>query len=64
MAQNPKLKVIFIPRGEALDEDSLDILAELAEENDFDIWIAKVDSSGKMGVVIEDGMVAADLQTD
>ncbi len=59
MAQNPKLRVIFIPHGEALDDDSLDILAEMAEQNDFDIWIAKVDSSGKVGVVIEDGMVAA-----
>ncbi len=59
MAQNPKLRVIFIPHGEALDEDSMEILAEMAEQNDFDIWIAKVDSSGKVGVVIEDGMVAA-----
>lgn len=58
MAQNPKLRVIFIPHGEALDEDSLEIVAELAEENDFDVWIAKVDSSGKVGIVIEDGMVA------
>ncbi len=59
MAQNPKLRVIFIPHGEALDDDSMEILAEMAEQNDFDIWIAKVDSSGKVGVVIEDGMVAA-----
>lgn len=59
MAQNPKLRVIFIPHGEALDDDSLDILAEMAEQNDFDIWIAKVDNSGKVGVVIEDGMVAS-----
>ena len=31
MAQNPKLRVIFIPHGEALDDDSRHILAEIAD---------------------------------
>jgi predicted ATP-dependent endonuclease of OLD family len=58
MAANPKLRVLCIRHGEALDEDGLKILAELAEENDFQIWMARVDSSGKVGIVLEDGMIA------
>jgi DNA repair exonuclease SbcCD ATPase subunit len=57
MAANPKLRVLCIRRGEALDEEGLKILANLAEERDFQLWITRVDSSGKVGVVLEDGMV-------
>ena len=57
MAANPKLRVIRILHGEALDEDSLAIIAKMAEENDFQVWMAKVDSTGKVGIVMEDGMV-------
>ena len=54
---NPKLRVLRILHGEAMDDDSLKILADMAEEHDFQIWMAKVDSSGKVGIVLEDGMV-------
>lgn len=57
MAANPKLRVIRILHGEALDEDSLAIIAKMAEEHDFQVWMAKVDSTGKVGIVMEDGMV-------
>ena len=57
MAANPKLRVIRILHGEALDDDSLAIIAKMAEENDFQVWMAKVDSSGKVGIVMEDGMI-------
>jgi DNA repair exonuclease SbcCD ATPase subunit len=59
MALNPKMRVMRIPHGEALDESGLAILAQLAEENDFQIWMARVDSSGKVGLVLEDGMIVA-----
>lgn len=57
MAANPKLRVLCIRHGEALDDDGRKMLAELAEKRDFQLWITRVDSSGKMGVVLEDGMV-------
>jgi DNA repair exonuclease SbcCD ATPase subunit len=63
MAANPKLRVLRVMHGEALDEDSLSILAEMAEKNDFQIWMAKVDSSGKVGIVMEDGMVKTEAET-
>jgi hypothetical protein len=57
MAANPKLRILCIRRGEALDDQGLKMLAKLAEERDFQLWITKVDTSGKVGVVLEDGMV-------
>ena len=60
MAANPKLRIIRILHGEALDEDSLQILASMAEEHDYQIWMARVDSSGKVGIIMEDGMVKED----
>lgn len=60
MAANPELRILRILHGEALDDDSLKIIADMAEEHDFQIWIAKVDSSGKVGIVMEDGMIKAE----
>ena len=60
MAANPQLRVIRIMHGEALDSQNLAMLAKMAEENDYQIWVAKVDDSGKCGLVMEDGMVKSE----
>jgi hypothetical protein len=60
MATNPKLRVLPIWRGEALDEDNLAMMEQLCEENDFQVLMARVDSSGEVGVVMEDGVVVAE----
>ena len=57
MAGNPKLRVLPIWRGEALDDDNLVMLGELAEKHDFYVLMLKVDSSGTCGIVMEDGEV-------
>ena len=62
MASNPKLRVIRIRDGSLLDENALKLVAELAHDKDYPIWIERVDSSGKIGVVLEDGEVKADNQ--
>lgn len=59
MAANPKLRILCIRHGEALDESGLKTIAELAKENDFQVWMARVDTSGKVGIVMEDGSIAA-----
>jgi hypothetical protein len=56
--------VIRISDGSLLDSDSLALLAEMATEGDYQIWIEMVDSTGKVGISIEDGAVAADNQTE
>jgi DNA repair exonuclease SbcCD ATPase subunit len=57
MAANPKVRVIRIQDGSLLDEDSLRAVAEMAKGNDYQVWIEKVDTSGTVGIVIEDGHV-------
>lgn len=59
MAMNPELRVIRIDQGEALDKAGLKHIAALAAQNDYQIWMSRVDESGTAGVIIEDGMVKA-----
>jgi ABC-type dipeptide/oligopeptide/nickel transport system ATPase component len=57
MAANPKLRVIRIQDGSLLDEDSLAAIATMAKAGDYQVWIETVSDDGKVGIVIEDGMV-------
>jgi DNA repair exonuclease SbcCD ATPase subunit len=57
MAANPKIRVIRIQDGSLLDDDSLAAVAEMAKANDYQVWIERVSTDGKVGIVIEDGMV-------
>lgn len=57
MAANPKLKVLRIQDGSLLDANSMKLLADMAAAADYQIWIERVDTSGKVGVVMEDGAV-------
>lgn len=59
MAMNPELRVIRISDGSLLDDDNLRVIQEMAGEKDFQVWIEKVDSSGKVGFYIEEGEVKA-----
>mgnify|MGYP001593832813 CR=1 FL=1 len=56
---NPKLRVMRIENGEKFDTDSLKIIAAMAQENNYQIWLEFVDESGKVGIYIEDGSVVA-----
>lgn len=57
MALNPKVRVIRISDGSLLDSDSMRLIAGMAADRDFQVWVERVDESGEVGVVIEDGMV-------
>jgi len=54
MAVNPKLKVIRVRDGSLLDEENMKIIREMANNNDFQIWIERVEQ-GEVGFIIEDG---------
>lgn len=56
-ALNPKLKVLRIRDGSLLDDDAMVRLADFATKHDFQIWIERVDGSGTVGFVMEDGHV-------
>jgi len=57
MAMNPELKVMFIRDGSMLDSKRMEALSKMAEEHEFQIWIERVDESGAVGIVIEDGLI-------
>ena len=57
MSLNPKLRVLRVRDGSLLDEDSMKILAEMAADKDYQIWVERVDGSGKVGFVLEEGKV-------
>lgn len=57
MAANPKLKVVFIRNGSLLDDDGLRLVAEMADKNDVQVWVERVSSDGKVGIVLEDGKI-------
>jgi DNA repair exonuclease SbcCD ATPase subunit len=55
IALNPTLRVIRIKEGSLLDEQSLALLEQMAEAHDVQVWIERVDTSGSVGIVMEDG---------
>lgn len=57
LALNPELRVLLIRDGSLLDEDSMELMAEIAEQNDAQIWIERVGDADENAIIIEDGMV-------
>lgn len=55
MAANPKLRVLRIKDGSLLDENGLRLVAEMAAAADYQVWVERVDTSGRVGVVMVDG---------
>lgn len=56
-ALNPELRVMLCRDGSLLDKAALKALSEFATETDFQIFLERVDESGEIGIVIEDGHV-------
>jgi regulator of replication initiation timing len=59
MAINPKLRIMRIKDGSLLDDSSLAIIAEMAQAQDFQVWLESVSTTGKVGIYLSDGEVAA-----
>jgi len=58
LALNPKLKVILIRDGSALDSDSMKAIADQAKDADAQLWLERVaESKDGVSVLIEDGSV-------
>jgi NAD(P)H-dependent FMN reductase len=57
MALNPKVRVIRITDGSLLDSSNLALIEQMATDGDFQVWIERVDETGKVGILIEDGLV-------
>lgn len=59
MAMNPELRIIRILDGSLLDDTNMQVINEMAKDNDFQVWVERVDSTGKVGFYIEEGEVKA-----
>jgi DNA repair exonuclease SbcCD ATPase subunit len=59
MAMNPELRVIRITDGSLLDSASMRLIEEMAAEGGWQCWVERVDDSGSVGIVIEDGAVVS-----
>ncbi len=57
MAADPKLRVIRVRDGSLLDDEAMGILGQMADKMNFQVWVERVDSSGKIGFVLSDGRV-------
>ena len=58
MASNPRLRVLRIRDGSLLDDTSMAAIAEMAEANDFQVWVeARRYLGRRVGFVVEDGTV-------
>lgn len=57
MAFNPKLRVIRITDGSLLDNGNMEIVKKMAKDKDFQVWVERVEDSGNMGFIIENGEV-------
>ena len=60
MAENPELRILRSYEGSTLDSKSLGVIAAMAKSRDYQVWLERVDESGKIGFVIVDGMVSND----
>lgn len=57
MALNPTIRVFLIRDASLMDEDSMKLMAELAEQYDAQVWEEVVNSKAPGSIVIEDGAV-------
>lgn len=58
LALNPNVRVVLIRDASLLDSANLRLIEEMAAERDAQIWLERVDESGQVGIVIEDGRVS------
>lgn len=55
IACNPKIRLMLIRDGSLLDAASMQIVSEMAEKHDMQVWLEVATDGEPVGVVIEDG---------
>lgn len=56
MALNPELRVLW-GNANDLDDNSLEIIKKIAADKDYQLWLEKMDTTGKIGFYIEEGIL-------
>ena len=59
MKNDNQIRVIRVMDGGLIDADNMEVIKGFAKQYDYQIWIEKVDDSGKVGFLIEDGAIVS-----
>lgn len=59
MAGKPELRFMLIREGSLLDDAGMAILEKMAHENEWQILVEMVDTTGTVGIYLEDGEIKA-----
>lgn len=62
MALNPTLRVIFVRDGSLLDQAGLKLIAALAAEKGYQVWMEDARSMDPAAILIADGHVVGDVE--
>lgn len=57
MAMNPRLRLMLIRDGSLLDEESKEYLRQMADTEDYQVWLEVVESDDENAIEIEDGTI-------
>jgi len=60
IAMNPKLRILLIRDGSALDQNNLEIMAKIADKHKAQVWIERVSKGKECQVVLKDGEILND----
>lgn len=55
MSSNPKIRIMQIADGNALDDDGWDVLRKIAADNDFQVWVESVKPQTDTAIILENG---------
>lgn len=56
MAMNPTIRVIRITKGgNDLDKKSMKVIADMAKEHGYQVWVERVEAAGKPSIIMENG---------
>ncbi len=58
MTANPTIRVLRIREGSLLDADSLAMISDMADAEDYQVWIEVVESGSDSAIILKDGMIA------
>lgn len=59
MALNPNLRILLIRDGSHVDSKSFEIIRQMAQDEEYQVWFEEMDESGEIGIYIEGGEVKA-----
>jgi DNA repair exonuclease SbcCD ATPase subunit len=63
MALNPKLKILLIRNASLIGDKNFEMLTNFATEQGYQVWCEFVDTTGDVGIFLEEGEIATSTAT-